>query len=186
MGCHQKHKKKTNLYKLKKIPSPKQLFSVSNPFKNCKKQVHKGYPLAGPCICNYKACAIRNNLLGSPVFFSPFFFKLWLHGFKLWLNAFSKHRQSKPLQTQTNYLLQSSCFQSESNEDPIRAYQKKNQSESNGNPIRAYQKREDLPELFQKPWGMVQISSLLLRIYHPPKKKNKTMGGEPLLLSMQH
>ena len=86
-----------------------------------------------------------------------------------------------------NNLLQNSCVQSESNGDPIRAYQKTDvsqsesnedpirayqktevfQSESNGDPIRAYQKREDLPELFQKPRGMVQISTLLLRIYPP-------------------
>ena len=124
------------------------------------------------------------------LYFLLFFNRGWmvLNGFELSLNAFSKHRQSKPLQTQTNYLLQNSCFQAESNGDPIRAYQKTAvfqsessedpirayqktevvQSESNKDPIRACQKREDLPELVQKPWGMVQISSLLLRIYHPP------------------
>ena len=56
------------------------------------------------------------------------------------------------------YLLQNSCFQ----------------SESNGDPIRAYQKREDLSELYQKPWGRVQISSVLLRIWPTLKK---TMWG---------
>ena len=71
------------------------------------------------------------------------------------IECFETHWESKPLQTQFFYLLQNSCFQ----------------SESNGDPIRTYQKREDLPELYQKPWGRVQISSLLLRIWPPKKKK---------------
>ena len=72
MACHQKHKKKTNLYKLKKNTFSKTavlFFKIL--FKNCKKQVHKGYTLAGPCICNYElelVFAIRNTLSGSPVF----------------------------------------------------------------------------------------------------------------------
>ena len=44
--------------------------------KNCKKQVHKGYPLAGPCICNYKlkwTFAMKNNIFGNCIF-SPFSF----------------------------------------------------------------------------------------------------------------
>ena len=53
------------------------------------------------------------------------------------------------------------------------------QSESNENPIRAYQKREDLPELYQTRRGMVQISSLLLRIWPPPKK---IIGGGPFTI----
>ena len=28
------------------------VFFIKILYKNCKKQVHKGYPLAGPCICN--------------------------------------------------------------------------------------------------------------------------------------
>jgi hypothetical protein len=28
------------------------VFLIKILYKNCKKQVHKGYPLAGPCICN--------------------------------------------------------------------------------------------------------------------------------------
>ena len=42
-----------------------------------KKQVHKEYPPAGPCICNYKlelARANKKNLCASPVFFSCFLF----------------------------------------------------------------------------------------------------------------
>ena len=37
-----------------------------------KKKVHKGYPLAGSCICNYKlkwTFSMNNNLFGSHVFF---------------------------------------------------------------------------------------------------------------------
>ena len=49
----------------------------------------------------------------------------------------------------------------------------------NGDPIRAYLKREDLPELYKKPWGpggRVQISGLLLQIC-PPQFKKKSWGG---------
>ena len=45
---------KAKLYKFKKIHFSKQLFSFQNQFKKCRKQVHKGYPLAG------LACAVIN------------------------------------------------------------------------------------------------------------------------------
>ena len=72
-----KRKNKANLYQIQNFT----LFIKAGFFKqillkNCKKQVHKGYPLAGPCICNYKlelALAIRNNLLGSSRHVFPFF-----------------------------------------------------------------------------------------------------------------
>ena len=162
---------------------------------NCKEQVHKGYPLAGPCICNYKTFAIRNNLFGSTVLFSPSsFFLIKVEWFWIVIECFSKHRQSKPLQTQTNYLhlLQNPCFQpepngdpirayqktdvsqSESNEDPIRAYQKTEvfQSESNGDPIRAYQTREDLPELFRSLGGWSRCLVYYCESDHTPPEKN--------------
>ena len=165
MACHQKHKKKkTNLHNVKKNTFSKTAVSFCKIlFKTCKKQVHKGYPLAGPCICNYKlelACAIRNNLSGSPVFFSPFF--LFSCGWMVlncdWM-LFKSINKANLYTLKKQCLLQNSCFQ----------------SESNGDPIRAYQKREDLsePELYQKPWGRVQISSLLL----PPPTQKKEMGG---------
>ena len=95
MACHQKRKKKT--LQTHFVPSPKQPFSFSKSvLKNAKQQVHKGYPLAAPCICNYElelAFVIRNNLSGFS--FLPFL-KLWLIG-----------------------------SQSESNGDTIRAYQKR-------------------------------------------------------------
>ena len=78
MACHQKHKEKTNLYKLKDFTFSKTLvFFFKILFtKLQKKQLRKGYPLSGPWICNSKlelAFAIINNLLGSPVYFSFFF-----------------------------------------------------------------------------------------------------------------
>jgi len=42
----------------------KNVFCIKILFKKCKKQVHKGYPLAGPCICNEKlelALAIKKQ-----------------------------------------------------------------------------------------------------------------------------
>jgi len=45
------------------------------------------------------------------------------------------------------------------------------QSESNEDPIRAYQKREDLSKTLQKPWVRVDIFDLLLQS-RPPLKKN--------------
>ena len=50
-------------------------FPYWNPSKNCKKQVHKDYPLAAPAICNHKstcALAVKNNLCGSHVFLFEF------------------------------------------------------------------------------------------------------------------
>ena len=44
------------------------------------------------------------------------------------------------------------------------------QSESNEDPIRAYQKREDLSKPYQKPWGRFGMFDLLLQS-RPPKKK---------------
>ena len=67
---------KANLYKLQQnylLHNSCVLFKIF--FKNCKKHFHKGYPLAGPCMCNYKlelALAIENNLSASPVFFFSF------------------------------------------------------------------------------------------------------------------
>ena len=67
-----------------------------------------------------------------------------------------------------------------------KAYQKNrgSQSESNEDPIRAYQKREDL----SKPYRSLG-EELGFSIYYckadPPKKKKKKIGGDPpLLLSM--
>jgi len=50
-----KAKSKANLYQIKNFTLFKRaVFFIKILFKNCKKQVHKGYPLAVPCLCNYK------------------------------------------------------------------------------------------------------------------------------------
>ena len=125
-----KSKNKANLYQIKNFTLfKKAVFFIKIRLKNCKNQVHKGYPLAGPCICNKKlelALAIRNNLPGSSRHFFPFFL-------------------------------------SESNEDPIRAHQK----------------REDLSKPYRSLWGRVGIFDLLLQS-RPPLKKNR--GGPPFTI----
>ena len=75
-----------------------------------------------------------------------------------------KFFDQNPMKIPSEPIRKQKIFRSESNEDSIRAY---------------IRKREDLPVIFQKPWGMVQISSLLLRIYPPSKKKRKkqNLGG---------
>ena len=64
-----KSKNKANLYQIQNFTLFKKgVFFIKILLKNCKKTVHKGYPLAGPCICNLKlelALAIKNNLSGS-------------------------------------------------------------------------------------------------------------------------
>ena len=46
-------KNKANLYQIKNFTLFKKVvFFIKILLKNCKEQVHKGYPLAGPCICN--------------------------------------------------------------------------------------------------------------------------------------
>ena len=76
-----KSKNKANLYQIKNFTLFKNVvFFIKILLKNCKKQVHKGYPLAGPCICNKKlelALAIRNNLPGSSRHFFPFFLSVF-------------------------------------------------------------------------------------------------------------
>ena len=48
-----KSKNKANLYQIKNFTLFKKAgFFIKIRLNNCKKQVHKGYPLAGPCICN--------------------------------------------------------------------------------------------------------------------------------------
>ena len=48
-----KSKNKQTFTKSKTLPcSKKAVFFIKILLNNCKKQVHKGYPLAGPCICN--------------------------------------------------------------------------------------------------------------------------------------
>ena len=62
-----------NLSKLKNLTWAKTAVSLFKILlKNCPKQVHKDYPLAGPCICNYKlefAFAIISTLSGPIVVF---------------------------------------------------------------------------------------------------------------------
>ena len=127
--------KKTNLYKLKDFTLFKTAVFFNPLKKKCKKQIHKEYPLAGPCICNQIGISICNKK--QPFGLTCFF--LLTSCFKLWLNG------------------------SQPNEDPIRAYQK----------------REHLSEPYQKPWGRVQIFDIQLQSRPPLEKK-----GEPLLLSM--
>ena len=103
IGCSSKAQTKQTLTNSKKNTFFQNSCFLFKPLlKNCKKQVHKGYPLAGPCICNYKlkwTFAIKNNRSGSPVLFSlSFYFELRLNGFELWLDALQKHKHSKPLQ----------------------------------------------------------------------------------------
>ena len=54
IACFSKAKTKQTFTKSKTLPCSKKLFSLLKSFyiKKCKNQVHKGYPLAGPCICN--------------------------------------------------------------------------------------------------------------------------------------
>ena len=53
IACFSKAKNKANLYQIKNFTLFKNaVFFIKIILKNCKKQVHKGYPLAGPCICN--------------------------------------------------------------------------------------------------------------------------------------
>jgi len=69
IACFSKAKNKANLCQIKNFTLFKRaVFFIKILYKNCKKQVHKGYPLAGPCICNKKlelTLAIQNNLSGS-------------------------------------------------------------------------------------------------------------------------
>ena len=72
MACHHKHKKKTYLFKLENFTFFKTVcFLFQNPLKNEK--IHKRYPFAGPCICNYKlelAFAINKQPFGLTRVFS--------------------------------------------------------------------------------------------------------------------
>ena len=81
LGAPPKHKQSRPWQILKNTFFQNSCFLFKPLLKNCKKQVHKGYPLAGPCICNYKlkwTFAIKNNLFGSLVLFWFSFFLLLL------------------------------------------------------------------------------------------------------------
>ena len=84
----QEHKHSKPLHTQKNTFSKTAVFFVNKILlKQCTKQVHKGYPLAGPCVCNHRlelAFAIRNNLSGSSVFvFSLSFFKIMAEWFSI-------------------------------------------------------------------------------------------------------
>ena len=69
-----KSKSKANLYQIQNFTLfKKAVFFIKFLLTNCKQQVHKGYPLAGPCICNYKmelALARKTTFLALVVFVS--------------------------------------------------------------------------------------------------------------------
>ena len=114
---------KANLYQIQSFTVFKKTgFFMKILLNNCKKQVHKGYPLAGPCICNSKlelALAIINNLSGSSWFFFPssLVFLIVAEWFLFVIACFSK---AKTKQTFTK----SKTLPCSVNENPIKAYQK--------------------------------------------------------------
>ena len=64
-------------------------------FKNMQKQVHKGYPLAGPCIAsiNWNAHLQEKTTFLAHLYFSiSFYLYVWLNGFEFWIviESFSK------------------------------------------------------------------------------------------------
>ena len=131
MACHQKHKKKRPL-------QPKKLYFLQNSCclfqnplkKKCKKQVHKEYPLAAPGIRNYKL----ELTCAIKTTFRAHLYVCFPSSF--WLNG--------------------------------------SQSESNEDPIRAYQKREDLSEPYQKPLGeSPDFWFTIAKQTTPPKKKKR-------------
>jgi len=65
IACFSKAKSKANPYQIKNYTLFKRaVFVIKILSKIAKKQVHKGYPLAGPCICNSKlelALAIKKQ-----------------------------------------------------------------------------------------------------------------------------
>ena len=103
-----------------------------NSAKNCIKKAR----LAGPCICNYKlnrSSAIKNDLSGSPVLFSPPTF-LFLNCDWLLLTSINKANL---------YKLKTLAW--------LAGWLALNQN------------REDLSEPYQKPWGRVQTFDIQLR-----------------------
>ena len=78
IGCSSKAQTKqtlTNSQK-KKLFFKTAVFFLNPFYRNCKKQVHKGYPLAGPCICNDK---LRVNICNKkqPFWLNCYFFLLF-------------------------------------------------------------------------------------------------------------
>ena len=140
MACHQKHKNSNKPLQFCLLQNSCFLFQI--PFKKLQKeQVHKGYPLAGPCMCNYKlelAFAIRNNLFRlTCIFFLvlPFLNFGWMVLYCDWMLFQSTDKAN--LYKVKKCLLQSSCLQSESNGDPIKACQKiRKQMFLNQNPMK--------------------------------------------------
>ena len=158
MACHQKHrKKKTNLYKLKSFTFSKTaVFFFKILLNNCKKKVHKGYPLADPCICNYKysICNKKQPFGLTYIFFSflPFFNCGWMVLNCDWM-LFKSINKANLYKLKNFILSKTAVF----NQNPM---------EIPSEPIRK-------ERIYKKPWGRVQISSLLLQIWPPPKKKNR-------------
>ena len=117
IGCSSKAQTKQTLTNSKKNTFFQNSCFLFKPLlKNCKKQVHKGYPLAGPCICNYKlkwTFAIKNNLFGSTVFFFSFFLLLLIVVESFWIViGCSSKAQTKQTLTNSkkNTFFQNSCF----------------------------------------------------------------------------
>ena len=107
---------KANLDKFKKKTFFQNSCFLFKPLlKNCKKQVHKGYPLAGPCICNYKLkwiFAIKNNLFGSTVFFFSFFLLLLIVVESFWIviGCSSKAQTKQTLTDLKKYIFSKQLF----------------------------------------------------------------------------
>ena len=110
IACLSKAKNKANPYQIKNYTLFKRaVFVIKILSKIAKKQVHKGYPLAGPCICNSKlelALAIKNNPSGSSCFFpSSLVFLVVVEWFQIVIARLPKAKNKATLYQIKNFTL---------------------------------------------------------------------------------